>query len=513
MALAILKYEGHSGGRVSFLADIGTNSVYKYVIGENKKMVNGHPFVDDVAIESEIFESQTLSAFDTSFSLEIAEGMFDNNKRYVQLQSYKDSSGKSSAFSDVIEVLLLSNDIEVSPQLTFSKSKTNMNYTAHANCRSVSCNYIKAPISRSLFWDMILDATGATAPSVDSVIGDIIKNNSSKHENGIDPGVLNMIKRILEALQQTEPITLANPSSKLSNLNASTQTTKSFSTSISYKQLSSIKSRKKLVKKPFGRGMIVDGGLISGPLLASIAGPLLSSFLGPVIQQAPQLLQTILDNPIKLFNAIAERKLAERQLEQGYIERLTADVNQRALMEQLIRSGIIKQSTPVSLSFSASKKFSIEFIQTDPLNVMGHPKFVYQPKAGIKLKLRTNNNSNQASKLYIPKVIIQLLIKDSVTMELLYEKKFKMKEVAIGAELELVLTPEELLSIPRNKDLLLGANFIWKSKENSMDVGTYNNHFIFLTDNYVLKDMGSTISEENPLIDVSAFRFFWHKVW
>src|SRR5439155_5755172 len=104
MALATLKYEGRDGGNCNFTADIGTNGFYKYAIAKTSTLKNGLALVDEVTFESQLLRPPEPNVFDSSFALTIPAELFKNNSPYVQLSSYKDATGKSPAFSEVVEV-------------------------------------------------------------------------------------------------------------------------------------------------------------------------------------------------------------------------------------------------------------------------------------------------------------------------------------------------------------------------------------------------------------------------
>ncbi len=517
MALSILKYRSCSSENCHFRADIGTNAFYRYVIGESKTQKNNLPLVDDITHRSNLFQVSETGVFDSSFPLEISTRLFSNRQRYVQLLSYKDPLGRSQAFSEVVEVLPMPDlpmEFTPLPAISFTKAMNTIHQNNHEPyCRSVSYSYVQSPMSQTMFWETLLEAARVLAPTVVGAIGGLLNNGSAGGSGGgSTPNtqqILDIVTRIIGTLQQpsTPPTTApATPAVAAPAPAVAAARTQSFSGGLSYKSLSSGNLAQKSNKNAYGKAMIIDGGILTGPLLASL--------LGPILQQAPQLLQTVLDSPVKLFNAITARRLGQQQLEQGYLERLAANLNQRALLEQLASSGLLaQQAAPVAMSFSASSKISIDFVQNDAMQVQGKPKFVYQTASPIHLKMMVSSGSQQANNKPIPKVIVQLLVKDSVSLQVLLEKKYKIKDVMLGSTLDLDLSVEELNKLPKNKDLLIGANFVWQTNSSSKNIGTYSNSFIFLTDGYLLKQFGNSVSEEKPLNDVTTNRVFWHKIW
>ncbi len=516
MALAILQYENTSEGNINFKADIGTNRFYKYAIGKRSELKSGLQLIDAVSYESEILKSPETNLFDSSFPIIVPAALFKNNNQFIQLNSYKNVEGKSPAFSDVVTVFAINDLIDI-PILGFAKSINTMYQPSHAPstyCRSISINYRKAPVSRNMFLEKIVETAGAVAPSLLEVISNLQKDKNNKD---ITSQLVNIIKNVLEALHQQQqnlpPGSPAVVNSTLAQLSPTLPCAKSFTTSLSYNSLSA-KNIVQGVNKAGDEQNVVDRATQDESLFPSAVETLISSILGALLLQAPQLLQMVLDNPLKLMNAVSDRNLVQQQTGNIYLANLISYSNQHAIMDQLINMGEAKQSSvPVAMSFTVSKKISINFIQTDPITVFGKPKFVYQTTAGIKLKLSVKDTVDIQPKSVIPQVIIQLMIKDSITVQLLFEKKFKLKNVVVGNEIALDLTTDELNGLPKNKDLLIGANFIWRSKDTNSNSGTYTNHFISLSDGYILKEMGPAVTEEKPLNDVVEHRVFWHKIW
>ena len=250
--------------------------------------------------------------------------------------------------------------------------------------------------------------------------------------------------------------------------------------------------------------MIIDGGILTGPLLASL--------LGPVLQQAPQLLQTVLDSPLKLFNAITARKLGQQQLEQDYLTGLLSSVNQRDLMQRMIASGLLApQPAPaLTLSVAPSRTVQADFALENPLMVAGKPRFVFLSTQPITLTLRLKSSGGPP---VFPKLIVQLRLTDSRTMQTLTEKRYQLKEVLANGNVSLTLTPDELRNVPRHQDVLVEASLIWQGDGGNQHAGTYGNQFVYLSEGYVFGKLGAELTPAVPLNNVATHRVFWHKIW
>lgn len=232
--------------------------------------------------------------------------------------------------------------------------------------------------------------------------------------------------------------------------------------------------------------------VISLPLVIAIINAL---------QQSPQFLNRVLGKPMQGYD-------------QNYLTNLLAEQNRRALLEQMLRNG---GSTAfplggVSLSFSTSEKIKLEIQKANALTVNGKPRYVYNVQSAIKLFLNVNTSLTPPARP-IPKVIVQLFIKDLAGKETYLEKKFKLKEVYLNSLVELLLEKEELQSLPLQKDLMVCANFIYQSKEGSKSSGASEYHFIYLVNEYFLKGTGDKEGNEIALGDMNKYRVFWNKIW
>jgi len=495
MALAILTYEGSSETGFHFRGDIGTNSFYKYEIGNSKISRNGVSLVDEITHESALMQPEPTSIFDSSFIIKIPGNFFNNNLIYVQLISYKDANHRSPAFSEVLEVLEVFAVAELNsytaPVLELSKSVNKMYSMPTSGCRSVSFNYKRTPVSRNQYWRALIEA----ASNIKTMNA---ANSNTKLINDV-------VKKATEKLQQQSPMTSSLPQAGIGGHNTiSSFRVRSFTTSLSYAALSGKKPDRVQSVSRYEKSVNANRKVLPASL---------SSLLSTALQQSPGLFQANMDDPIKLINAVAERNFVNKNFAYNYFEKLLSDSGRKSLLDEFVSNGAATQLiNPVALTFSVSNKLSIDFIQKDPIMVQGKPKFIYQTSPGIKLMLSVTSIA-QVNELPIPKVIIQLMIKDSISMQLLLEKKFKLRDIVIGTEIPIQVTKDELDRLPKNKDLLISAKFVWQANEINENAGTFSNHFIFLTDGFVLKEMRAAVSEEKPLNDSIVHRNFWHKVW
>ncbi|HEX9956810.1 MAG TPA: hypothetical protein VGA96_06135, partial [Fibrella sp.] len=193
MALAFLQFEGCNADTCQFRADIGTNRLYRYVIGRQKSLQQGLERVDDVTYESSLEEAPPTNPLRPEFPLQIPQSQFANRARYVQLVSYQDVTRRGEAISDVLTVntpFQLPNLLPLSDKHLFQNAMqtqcacqqpvapaTGRSYGSsipsmqHDGVRRVSYAYQTASVSRAMFWDALLEAARLLVPAVVGAVG------------------------------------------------------------------------------------------------------------------------------------------------------------------------------------------------------------------------------------------------------------------------------------------------------------------------------------------------------
>lgn len=245
---------------------------------------------------------------------------------------------------------------------------------------------------------------------------------------------------------------------------------------------------------------------------AKIAPALLAALpaLMPVLEKvlSPDMIKAVGEQPVKLFNAIAEAGLKHTKQELEHLEKINPGVDDPAF-DMLVASMSIKRSTGIKARFSNA--YAIEFTDVKMIPIGGKEKVVYDRRQKIHIPVKITSPDINAPK-QIPKAIFQLIIQDGLSMHMLLEKKFKLKDITVGSQVAgIVLDSDELKSLPLNRDLKLELSFHWKKGETTL--GTFRNHYIRLSDGYLYQRSGKTVKQHFALNDVSRFRNYWHKVW
>lgn len=103
MALAILELITWENGKARFRMDTGTNTLYQVKMGREVRSNQGMDWVDNVFFASPMKPNEAGgNLFDSSLEIVVPVPPFDERKIYVQLFSFKNSQGKSPAFSRII---------------------------------------------------------------------------------------------------------------------------------------------------------------------------------------------------------------------------------------------------------------------------------------------------------------------------------------------------------------------------------------------------------------------------
>ncbi|MEO5601454.1 MAG: hypothetical protein ABIR06_11065 [Cyclobacteriaceae bacterium] len=247
---------------------------------------------------------------------------------------------------------------------------------------------------------------------------------------------------------------------------------------------------------------------------AKIAPALLAALpaLMPVLEKvlSPDMINAVGEQPVKLFNAIADAGLKHTKQELDHLEKINPGVDDPAF-DLLAASMSIKSSVAIKAKFSNA--YAIDFTDVKMISIGGKEKVVYDRRQKIHIPVKITSGERRGQKqTQIPKAIFQLIIQDGHSMSVLLEKKFRLNDITIGSPVTgITLDSDELKKLPLNRDLKLELSFHWK-KGDKIE-GTFKNHYLWLSDGYVYQRSGKTIQQHFALNDVSRFRNYWHKVW
>ena len=529
MALAILEFLAIDNKAAKFRIDTGTNGFYYLKVGKAISEGDGIKWVDDVTSKTPLSRNQKSGAMlSSSTEISVPSNLFNRDSCYAQLFSFKNTEGKSPAFSKVIKVpVALKIDVPKQDQDIYSLSTSINSYQMSASVLNPHRNIPHIEPASELstqtsYADLLSEIIKVAGPIVVGIVSGIEKNNEANAgangANGAtktDVPQVGMFNTILDAL--LKGITAGKDVPQLS-------APKSITTFVEPNRF--ISRKRKEFSRPFVFG-------IDDALLASLAAPIISSVAGPLLQMVPQLIGA--DNPHKLQQEIADNK---------YVTDILAENNREAMLKQFLANQPQNNGTPaappaidmnqlmkllqqqgannnavVSVTKSIDGQRFASILSTDTvlsfdlspgITVNGKNHTVFSKNSAVVLKLKRNVvNANDNTPL--AKAITKFCFKDK-KHQVVLEKIFKQKDIKPGTVLEFEFSAEEINKLPANKPLQVYAEMKWLSSGNVEVKALGATELIFASD-YILKEQGKEMGEEKEPVDMKVYRSFWNKIW
>lgn len=164
-----------------------------------------------------------------------------------------------------------------------------------------------------------------------------------------------------------------------------------------------------------------------------------------------------------------------------------------------------------TLNYDRVESVKLDFVEGNTLMMQGRPRLLYSQDETISFPLQVKTPRT------ITKGILQIIVKDPSTLEVLIEEKYRLKQITSGT-LSVVpeLSPERLASLEANEEYLVCAVLVWQGKSRKTNrtkhLGTSITQLITLVKEYCFDRIEGT-AEVIPLNDVDRFRPYWHKIW
>lgn len=164
-----------------------------------------------------------------------------------------------------------------------------------------------------------------------------------------------------------------------------------------------------------------------------------------------------------------------------------------------------------TLDYDRVESVKLDFAEETSLIMQGRSRLLYRQDQTISFPLQVETPRT------ISKGILQILVKDPTTLEVLIEEKYRLEHITSGA-LSVVpkLSPERLRSLEPNEEYLVCAVLVWEAKSSKTNrkkqVGTSMSQLITLVGEYCFDRIEGT-GEVISLNDVNRFRPYWHKIW
>ena len=237
--------------------------------------------------------------------------------------------------------------------------------------------------------------------------------------------------------------------------------------------------------------------------------------LMPLLKQVlnPQTIKAVLEAPNKQTAMVIDglkdfAKLGIQSHEQDlqHLRALTPSVDDPALDALLAGMSLGLSQMQREMNYKRVSAVRLSFDGVGAHTLYGQTKIPY--RYGQAMAFPFSVETPRA----INKAMVQLLVKDPETLEILVEKKMRLDGVESGpASVAPTLDEAQVRTLQPDKDYLICLALVWKNRAGK-NRGTSIKQKITLVSEYVFDHVQES-GELIPLNDVARFREFWHKVW
>lgn len=568
MALSYVRPRSTPGAGVEFDVDIGGNEFYEYHVGSRGEepappalaLWGGEQLETVQHTSSLLRRPASRNPFDSTFTLSVPRDLFSRAARHFQVVSFRDSRRSGAAWSKVLTVTPVHASFdEYLHGLPGGSRAASLGSAglSFQHCRQVPLSFQESRLSYGMFADVLLRAVQAVAPSLIEALPGLLASlgggsgagggagtpvtapvggSADASTNALVALLTRLAREGLDALGGSSPAPAEPappprepaPAAELSIPSALSRARRAAARNGGFSTNRGLPLRYHL---SFGRASFrpslapksyaMDGGILSGPLLAGLLGSLAS--------QAPQLLGVLADKPLDFLSTLirhqADTELRREANQQNFIQALLAEVNRSMLNDELasrLEGGALASllaprvsSQATAFSFQSapreSTRFRLTFDPGTPITVGVTSKSVYRAGSGIILKLLISCPNHPPPSAPLPRAIVDLTFVDPATGQAWLRKTFPLQNVAFDAPVPLDIEAGELASVPRHKDLHVKARLRWPTANGTLAIAA--DHAILLTDGTWCAGLGDKLGDDIPLDDVNVYRAFWHKIW
>lgn len=569
MALAILRFQDNDGAKSRFKVDIGSNRFYIYCIGhEELQRSQGLKVLSNPKFTSPLIGPLPESSLGRTI-LEVPVQQFDRQNRYIQIISYRNQQRDGPAISEIIQVNAI-NSYNSDPVMSFSKATAMENYPVD----TVPFDYKEVqPVSSALFLGKLLKGAKKIAAPVLKAAAPIIKKAAPIIGNAILPGAGSLIGAAIPELVdvltgETSPQQILSDPAKVQaifthpevskRLSSSPQVAKLFGSllqelvqqdsapvptdqaasamavvgngKVTNNQNSLLSLEQKLIPVS-GSPTLTTAKSVSSASNQYVEEMAIPVALVTMLPSLMPLLQKVMSPPTRRMlreHNIPERKRmgliihglldASRSFRGGGMGMRTTkafsvmeeegDKEVNSLLQGLSVGLSAPSSTP---DYQRVDSVKLEFTEQNTLMMQGRSRLLYRQDQTIAFPLEVETPRT------ITKGILQILVKDPTTLEVLIEEKYRLENITSGM-LSVVpkLSSQRLRSLKANEEYLVCAVLVWPARSRKTRrkkrLGTSMSQLITLVGEYCFDRLEGT-GEVIPLNDVNSFRPYWHKIW
>ncbi len=557
MALAIIKYKGPQKDALLFHADIGTSQYFKYVLGERiiKLKVGKRKYIKVLGGEkksSRLFQLKKGKArlLFGMFPLAIPKKELTENYKYIQLYSFSSGQKTAPTISKILRLPVYGRKNNLSEFIT-GLSTTIPKHTEimeHIDIKNKKHCPEEPAMSKVMFWNAIIGVLPGLLKQAAPILGGLLGSLGGKSNNNSDATksdeITAKVVAVLEALAnakngaaQTSGQQSIRPYSSAYSLEPDTlirlkpilqkilspeaieavgdDAQKLFlaiKDAVQNTEHQSISNQGVSKGKALEPEMIIEGS--SNYSKAKVAPALLAAL--PLIEKAldPKTIEAIGNQPVKLFKAIGDAVLKMDEQEIKHLEAINPGVDSANDIAKLMAGMSISSAYNEELiKFKLLTDLNLDFVNTKTVSFKNKDRVLYCKESQIIIPFKITTNQGNTLNKTLPKSVIQIVIRHTKTMKIVFRKTIKLVDVSINAIVsEAFLTPQETKSIPLHTELKMEVAYIWKSKSNA-NIGIFKNHYIHFMDTYLYDRIGEKKEKPIPLNDSKLHRKLWHKVW
>ncbi|NEQ76488.1 MAG: hypothetical protein F6K23_27710 [Okeania sp. SIO2C9] len=575
MALAILRFQDNDGAKSRFKVDIGSNRFYIYCIGnEELQRSQGLKVLSNPKFTSPLIGPLPESSLGRTI-LEVPVQQFDRQNRYIQIISYRNQQRDGPAISEIIQVNAI-NSYNSDPVMSFSKATAMENYPVD----TVPFAYKEVqPVSSALFLKGVLKVAKKVATPLLKKAAPLIKKAApvvGKMADKLIPGSGKLISAVIPELVDVlagniSPEEILSDPSKVQAIFTHPEVTRKLSSDPKAAELfgsllqelaqdsAPAPSEAASALAVVGNGKVTNHNNSLLSLEQSIIPATPSSSLATAKSVSsgsnqyssemaiPVALVTILPSLMPLLEKVMSRPTRRMLREHNITERKRMGLITHGLLDasRSFRGGshfnremtnafslteedgdkavntavnTLLQGLSVGLSAPSSTpdyervdSVKLEFTEQNTLMMQGRSRLLYRQDQTIAFPLEVETPRT------ITKGILQILVKDPTTLEVLIEEKYRLENITSGM-LSVVpkLSSQRLRSLKANEEYLVCAVLVWPARSRKTRrkkrLGTSMSQLITLVGEYCFDRLEGT-GEVIPLNDVNSFRPYWHKIW
>lgn len=187
MALAILKLLDKSPNRIQFYMDTGSSPWWELVIGEAVTQQGGTDFIDGAQKRLPI-RGPEANSIKTGRTIQLDPAIFNNERRFIQLFTYKTKNKQGEAFSAVIEVMpkLLSRKPYNSDDLPDIRIPENFSFMSEAPTIQPQqpFDFEETPLSGPMSFASLMPLITNLLPIATNLLGGLMSKGGGNSSNG-----------------------------------------------------------------------------------------------------------------------------------------------------------------------------------------------------------------------------------------------------------------------------------------------------------------------------------------